>query len=158
MGTTGCSFHVSTSQQGYGKYGLLQECLPNTLPWEQKDKLHSPPDRAIENIKLVYPCTEPTRLCECQHVQHCSPEHSRLRMLTRCYSKFTETRAHRTGQDHQGRPKRKLYRSSSPQVTDFPNPPLHCASTQPYAAIRPLVQGLSKKIMRPVDSHHKKFP
>ena len=64
--------------------------------------------------------------------------------LTGCYSKLTEKRAHRTGQGHQGYPKCRYNPSSSPRYPISPSLGSTCASTQPYADIHPLDQGLSK--------------
>ena len=66
-------------------------------------------------ISNSYPCTEPTRLCECQLVQQCA--HA-IRSLLR--QELIEQ-----DREHQGYPKWTHYPSSSPRVTDFPKPPFY---------------------------------
>ena len=86
---------------------------------------------------------QPTRLREQGLVQR-GNTNARER-LTECYSKLTEQRAHRTGQGHQGYPKCRYNPSSSTRGPISPSIRSTCASTQPYADIRPLEHGLSKK-------------
>ena len=114
-------------------------------------------NQAMRNVELVQSCTEPNRLCECitrdRVVHRSTPGRERLKGR---YSQLTEKKAQNRTEDIKV-PQVSYNPSSSPRGPISSSLLMRCASTQPYAAIRPLWSGLEQKAMRPVDSQHKKF-